>query len=317
MKLSVKKKLMVAGVTFIMLLSAASVSAAPATVRPMPGSNQSSGTTTSGTTTSGTTSGTSSSGSSGNSVTSSGTSASDETSVSGEGNYRATDDDESNVSRPVPTAMQSAPEATLNVVSSVDSEQTAVANKKYVSKGGLAVWIIISMIINAIISFCIGNRFYKLSQKDSHITAEIRALRRDVDEKFLQSVKGFTEQETDIANANDDYSMSDEGITIPQRQPRERREPVDDEFRKWETQMDTRSTRNTRSVRTSRPERESFDEFDQPSRRKRYQPMREEIADDIQDEEYENDHEDKKSGLNSVKNKAKEFLGDIFPFKED
>ncbi|MCC8168956.1 MAG: hypothetical protein LIO59_00980, partial [Oscillospiraceae bacterium] len=192
MKNSIKKNLIVIGAVSAVFLSTASVFAAtsaPATVRPMPASNQ--------TTTSSTTSETSSSTTSGTSVTSSGTSASDETSVTGEGNYRATngfdETDDTNVTRTVPTAIPAATTEAINVVS--NTEQTSVDTKKYVSKGGMVGWLIVSIIINALISFWIGNRFHKLSQKDSHITAEIRALRRDVDEKFLQSVGGFSEQE--------------------------------------------------------------------------------------------------------------------------
>ena len=45
-------------------------------------------------------------------------------------------------------------------------------------------WFIFTIIINAIISFWIGNRFYKLSKKDNHLSFEIRALRKDI-EDFL------------------------------------------------------------------------------------------------------------------------------------
>lgn len=302
MKNSIKKKLIIICAASAMLISAASSALAatsvPATVRPIPNSSASS-------------------------TSASGISDSDETgSVSGEGNYRATtdydtdisdesDDSESGVTRPVPTALQTAPEATLNVVS--DTEQTADNNKKYVSRGGMIGWLFLSIIINALISFWIGNRFYRLSKKDSHVTTEIRALRRDVEEKFLNSVGGFTEQETDISNANDDYSSSNDGIVMPQRKTAERRTDNDEAFKRWESQMNTRTSRTTRS--SGYGNTNSFNEFEQPVRRKKYQPEREEIIEEDIEDEY--DDEDKASGLNSVKNKAKEFLGDIFPFKED
>lgn len=335
MKNSIKKKLLVICAASAVILSSASsvfaATSAPATVRPMPDSSTTSSTTTGSSTgtSTGVTAGTSSSGSTGtSSVTSSGTSASSETSTSGAGNYKASrstsDDDEDSdtttssddsdgtgVTRAVPTAVAAAPEATMNVVA--NTQQTAVDTKKYVSKGGMVGWLFLSIIINALISFWIGNRFYRLSKKDSHVTTEIRALRRDVEEKFIGSVGGFTEQETDIANANDDYSLNPDGITMPQRQPVERRTTAeeDDAFKKWESQMNTR----TNSSRTSRQSHvEGFDEFEQSLRRKKYQPQREEIEEEI-DDEYEED--EKKSSLNSVKSKAKEFLGDIFPFKED
>ena len=216
------------------------------------------------------------------------------------------------MSRPVPTALQTAPEATMNVVSS--TEKTSVDNKKYVSKGGMIGWFFLTILVNAIISFWIGNRFYRLSKKDSHVTTEIRALRRDVEEKFLGSVGGFAEQEMDVSNSNDDYSMNDDGIVMPQRQASQHSSDNDDVFKKWESQMNTRTSSSARNSRQSRTE--GFDEFERPARRKKYQPTREEIEEEADTEIYEED-ENSKSGFNSVKNKAKEFLGDIFPFKED
>ena len=52
------------------------------------------------------------------------------------------------------------------------------------SKGWAVFWFIFTIIINAIISFWIGNRFYKLSKKDNHLSFEIRALRKDIEEKL-------------------------------------------------------------------------------------------------------------------------------------
>ena len=68
------------------------------------------------------------------------------------------------------------------------------------SKGWAVFWFIFTIIINAIISFWIGNRFYKLSKKDNHLSFEIRALRKDIEEKFVNNVGGFSEQEVDIKN---------------------------------------------------------------------------------------------------------------------
>ena len=118
----------------------------------------------------------------------------------------------------------------------------------------------------------------------------------------------------DVSNSNDDYSMNDDGIVMPQRQVSQHSSDNDDVFKKWESQMNTRTSSSARNSRQSRTE--GFDEFERPARRKKYQPTREEIEEEADTEIYEED-ENSKSGFNSVKNKAKEFLGDIFPFKED
>ena len=72
-----------------------------------------------------------------------------------------------------------------NVQTQTDTS-TQVSNKKYLSKGWAVFWFIFTIIINAIISFWIGNRFYKLSKKDNHLSFEIRALRKDIEEKIKE-----------------------------------------------------------------------------------------------------------------------------------
>lgn len=289
MKHIVKKNLVIAAAVFTMIITSVSsvfaATAAPAapTVRPVPGSGA---------------------------VTSSGSSSSD-TSVSGTGSYKATKQDSSDsdtdtddnsegtsqgngtgVTRTVPTPVQANPAATMSVVAEKDRTEN-ISNKKYVTRGAFAVWILLSMLINALFSFWVGNRFYKMSKKDTHIASEIRALRRDIDEKFVGSVGGFTEQETDIANSNEDYSYDEGGIT--QRPMSKRTAEDDEEFKKWESRLNQRQT----------------SAHSDAMRRKKYQPDRELEYDDDEDETAD------KSGISSVKSKAKEFLGDIFPFNED
>lgn len=233
--------------------------------------------------------------------------------ISGAGSYRATTspsedpaespeadtDTTSGVTRAVPTAVPVEPEETMSIVST-GTEQNQGA-KKGISVGGMILWLIISVIINTVISFWVGNRFYRLAKKDTHLTNEIRALRRDVEEKFLSSVGGFAEPEIDIANSNESYSMSEEGITMPSRRTPEYSAASEDEFRKWESRMNS-------SSRTSEPRehRISRDEFE-TVRRKKYQPTREEYVEE----------NDRISGGDTVRSKAKDLLGDIFPFKED
>lgn len=290
MKKSIKQSLILCAVSAMVIISSASVYAAP-TVRPMPGSSQS------------------------NTVTSSGTSASDETDVSSStGNYRASDDNsdsngdsgeqsssnsESGVTRTAPTAIPTTDDGKVSIVTDTEQSQN---RKGSVSVGTMIIWLLISVIINAGVSFWIGNRFYRLSKKDTHLTSEIRALRRDVEEKFLMSVGGFAEQETDISNANEDYSRDDEGITLPRRQRQNEVSTAEEDelLRKWEGRMDTRQSGRV----SSNTERKY-----EPGVRRKYQPTREEEL--IDEDEYE---EEPKSG---IKSKAKGILNDIFPFKED
>lgn len=273
MKNIIKKKAIILCAACAVLIGSASVTfAEPSeTVRPMPGSSQT------------------------NSVTSSGTSADNETSA---GNYRATnapseDGSESGVTRDVPTAIPVSNGDQVNIVT--DTEKTS-SSKGSVSIGAMILWLLLSVIINAVISFWIGNRFYRLSKKDTHITAEIRALRRDVEEKFIGSVGGFSEQAMDIDNSNEDYSMNDEGITMTRRPRAEAPQAEEDEMlKRWESRQQTRHP----------SQRDSFE------RRRKYQPTREELEPEIED--YEEDEE----AESPIKSKAKEILGDIFPFKED
>lgn len=287
MKNSIKKKLIILSIVGIVSVVSAAVTFAAPEVRPMPGTSQS------------------------NTVTSSGTSASDETDAS---NYKATDNSsdsssdsssQSNIKREVPTPI---PVEGNGQVSIVNDSEKAADEKKSVSVGTMIGWLLVSIIINAAISFWIGNRFYRLSKKDTHITSELRALRRDVEEKFLQSVGGFTEQATDIENSNENYSMNEEGITMTRRQ-REKQpsSPEEDEMlKKWEDRMNSRQQSRT----SARREESSFES----NRRRKYQPTREEIEPDIEDYDEDEDVSESRSG---IKSKAKGILNDIFPFKED
>lgn len=279
MKNSVKKKLVILGAVSVIIAGNSVLALAAPTVRPMPGSSQTS------------------------TVTSSGTSASDETDT---GDYRATGTNGasgSSVTREVPTPVPVTDNGQPSIVT--DTEKSSGGGKG-ISVGAMIGWLLVSIIINGALSFWIGNRFYRLSKKDSHITAEIRALRRDVEEKFLQSVGGFAEQETDITNSNEDYSMSEEGITMTRRRRAEEptSEEEDEMFKKWESRQSQQTLRSGAHRADSRHEL---------NRRRKYQPAREEIE---VEEDYD-DEENAGENKSAIKSKAKEILGDIFPFKED
>lgn len=229
-------------------------------------------------------------------------------------------------SAPVPTSISTGQQQTqTNVVQQAEAGRDA--EKRYASKGALAVWIIISILINIIISFVIGNRFYKLAKKDTHVSAEVRALRRDLEDKFLNSVGGFTEMETDVTNTNDNYSMNG-SIKMPERKSTDFAAESEDVFKRWESRMSQRrdAARQAEAAADAEPE-DDFEEEEERRPRRQYRPSRARVEerdeDDYEDDDYEDDdvpvkvRTGSKSKAGSVKNKAKNILGDIFPFKED
>lgn len=200
-------------------------------------------------------------------------------------------------------------------------------NSKYLTKGGAIFWFAFTVVLNSVLSFWIGNRFYKMSKKDNHIAGEIRALRRDVEEKFVKSVGGFSEQEIDINNLNESLAMDDEGIKPVERQITYRDMSAEEEerFRKWEeAQAAPRTERvqkqNKMKSTVSEELEEDFEDV-RKIRRKNYQPRRDMKADDFENEENDmselGETREVRIKSDGVKSKAKEILGDIFPFKED
>lgn len=255
--------------------------------------------------------------------TSSGTTDSSDTTdtstASGEGDTSDTTTTASGVvqdsSKPVPTAISTGQQSQQNVVQNTEAQRAA--EKKYASKGSLAVWFILSILINIIISFVIGNRFYRLSRKDNHVNAEIRALRRDLEEKFVDHVGGFSEMEMDVTNTNDNYSMNG-SIKMPERKSTDFASESEDVFKRWESQMSQRRAAKrvvAEPIEEDEPEEEETEER-HPKRK--FQPTRARMAAHEEDEpDYEDSEEEENSVAQTVKNKAKNLLGDIFPFKED
>lgn len=81
-----------------------------------------------------------------------------------------------------------------NVQTQTDNS-TQVSNKKYLSKGMGCIFGYIHYYNQCNYSFWIGNRFYKLSKKGNSFHLKSRALRKDIEEKFVNNVGGFSEQE--------------------------------------------------------------------------------------------------------------------------
>ena len=226
-----------------------------------------------------------------------------------------------------------APVVTQAPISNTQTTQSAVAltNDIYLTKGAAAIWFILVFVASGAFSFWIGNRFYRLAKKDNHVQAEIRALRRDIEDKFTKSIDGITEQEIDIENINDIFALKDEGIKTPQKRRtiKELSPEEEERFRQWEEAQSKPKTERTRTARpaaksTLREElEEDFDDV-KVAAKKDYKPEREERptrtrAPKKEAEPSENMDETRviKPVGEGVKNKAKELLSDIFPFNED
>ena len=219
---------------------------------------------------------------------------------------------------------QTAQDQTASIPAAAGTASAAeVTDSKYLTKGVAAFWFIFITVVNTVLSFWIGNRFYRLSKKDNHISAEIRALRKDVEEKFVSSVGGFAEQEVDINNMNESMALDDDGITLPEKQPLLREVSAEEEerFRRWEEAQS--KPRNERAKVKSAVKEELEEELDDVKKinRKNYRPNRDADSSVFDEEEPEENLEETRAiklrGDNAVKTKAKEILGDMFPFKED
>lgn len=202
------------------------------------------------------------------------------------------------------------------------SPQT-VSNKKYTTRGGAFGWFLLSVIVNAALSFAIGNRFYKMSKKDTRIVSEIRALRRDVEEKFEASVGNIAEQDIDITNPNPDYSSDADGIKTHTQTPEES-ETAEEIFKKWEKQLSAQRAERRAAIRESvkpKSTEEVVNEEDEHQEHdvKAYKPRRDMSFEEEDTEDFdEGDYEDENGGkLDSIKSKAKELITDIFPFKDE
>lgn len=217
--------------------------------------------------------------------------------------------------------------AAVTTAAPVTETSTAVAEKKYTTKGGAFGWFLLSVIINSILSFAIGNRFYKMSKKDSHLTSEIRALRRDVEEKFAANVGGFSEPEMDISNSNDDYSSGIDGIKMKAVASDGEQESAEDIFKRWESQLAQQRAEKRAAIRAAVKPRntQTTEEFVESGREEHnihsgdYQPRRANYAEteESSPEESDEDFEEEENRFDSIKSKAKELITDIFPFRED
>ena len=146
---------------------------------------------------------------------------------------------------------EEAPEPELNVITNPES----ISGKRYLTKGG-AFWVfILTVLVSAVLSFLISYRFYKMSRTDSHVMAEIRALKRDIDTKMSGSVGGFSEYETKTTNSNPSFAR--EGRPIRRNTEASSESGTSDMYSKWERQIN--STHNTTSDEPARRAERNID----------------------------------------------------------
>ncbi len=205
-------------------------------------------------------------------------------------------------------------------VSAPSNESTA--KRSGVSFGTVFLLFLLGILINAGVSFVIANRFYALSKKDSHLQAEIRALRRDITEKFGGSITEIKEKSAAVTNSNKNYSRPG-GITykqdqpsgqkpqktepVPEQKPQETEEPTEISKR-WNIDVEAEADPEV-TIRTSR--RGGTRRAAGRGKAKAPAPRKEETY-------HEDDQFDADEGVSeSVKDKAKKFLGDIFPFEDE
>lgn len=196
------------------------------------------------------------------------------------------------------SASKSSTQTTDNVTSQAANQN--VTAKKYLTKWGGFFWFLLSVIVNFILSCWISNRFYRLAKRNTQGSAEIRALRKDIEEKFALALTDINEPATEIINRNENYARTDEGMEMPERRQSVKiKEDEREILGKWDKQ------------RTALKE-ENDNEHSFEMRR----PM---AGIKFEDEEDENESIPSRSKIDSISkagNKAKDFLSNIFPFED-
>ncbi|MGN1115151.1 MAG: hypothetical protein ACI4TH_01115, partial [Candidatus Ornithomonoglobus sp.] len=216
-------------------------------------------------------------------------------------------------------------------------------NKKYQSRLGGFLWFLLSVIVNFVISCWVGNRFYKLAKRNAQGSSEIRALRKDIEEKFASTLKDISEPAIEVINQNESYARTDEGIAMPERRGHiELNEEEREMMRRW----DTRRASARAAEEPEEPEEDEYYEEEPAERTERrlprsYQPTRRSSGIDFEDDEeidaYDDEEEDEYEERSSAKNRpsrmterrasvkkaakksssrAKKFLDNVFPFDE-
>lgn len=213
------------------------------------------------------------------------------------------------------TAASSSSQTPSSVTTQASTQNTQ--GKKYLTKWGGFFWFLLSVVVNFILSCWIGNRFYRLSRQSAQSSAEIRALRKDIEERFAATLTDIDEPATEVINRNESYARTDDGIEMPPRRPSV---AINDEEREILGRWDTKRTAS------------KMIEDDEPrvSESRSYSPKRVmsgiEFEDDEDDSSEEEKSEETKRATAQIRekmesvtkagNKAKDFLSNIFPFED-
>ena len=212
---------------------------------------------------------------------------------------------------------------------------TQSAGKTSGSKGSIwsgLLWFLLSVAVNFILSCWIGNRFYRMARRNAQGSAEIRALRKDIEEKFAGTITDISEPATEVINRNENYSHRDDGIDMPERKSHvELNEDEVEMMKRW----DARRT----ASKSAEPEDDFEDEYDDEPRarkpiRSAYQPTRRSSGIEFEDEEEYEEQPQRDArrparmpqrkektaaavgAISNAKNKAKDFISNVFPFDE-
>lgn len=182
-------------------------------------------------------------------------------------------------------------EAPSNVT---EQANQSVPAKKYLTKWGGFFWFLLSVIVNFILSCWISNRFYRLAKRNTQGSAEIRALRKDIEEKFASTLTDINEPVTEVINRNENYARTDEGMEMPERKSAVE---INDEERevlgKWDKQRNAAKTDDVYEMRRAMSQIRFEDE-----------------------DEEKDTSPSKMETITKAGNKAKDFLSNIFPFEE-
>ncbi len=190
---------------------------------------------------------------------------------------------------------------------SVTTQATGTSSK-YLSKWGGFFWFLASVVVNFFIACWVGNRFYRLARRSAQSSTEIRALRKDIEEKFASTLKDINEPVTEVVNTNESYARNDEGIEMPENRPTV---DINDEEREILGRWDTRRA----AINEIKAE-------DERTSRRTYAPTRA-----MSGIEFEEDEEETSAPIRSkietitkagskAGKKAKSFLSNVFPFED-
>lgn len=230
-----------------------------------------------------------------------------------------------------------------NTVNTVTNTANTTTQKKYLSKMGGFLWFLLSVVVNFVLSCWIGNRFYKLTKKSAQSSNEIRALRKDIEEKFSSSLRDISEPAVEVINRNENYARTDEGISMPERKNKveisnEEREIM----RRWDSKRSNKYDEEREEEFDSEPYEDDFEKDNHTMERhakapkRSYQPTRRSLGIDFEDEdEYEEEEEEYERRSRAKRparmerktetsqktrkksdSKVKKFVREAFPFND-